>query len=54
MEWEGFLEGYKRVEDFSIQREKLLEELRKRKKELREEVQRITPIKKAKEDVICL
>jgi hypothetical protein len=48
MEWEGFLEGYKRVEDFSIQREKLLEELRRRKKELREEVQRITPIRKAK------
>ncbi len=50
MEWEGFLEGYRRVEDFSIQREKLLEELRKRKRELREEVQRITPIRKAKED----
>jgi len=50
MEWEGFLEGYKRVEAFSIQREKLLEELRKRKGELREEVQRITPIRRAKED----
>jgi hypothetical protein len=48
MEWEGFLEGYKRVEAFSIEREKLLEELRKRKRELREEVQRITPIKRAK------
>jgi len=48
MEWEGFLEGYRRVENFSIQREKLLEELRRRKKELREEVQRMTPIRKAK------
>jgi len=47
MEWEGFLEGYKRVEVFSIEREKLLEELRKRKGEFREEVQRITPIRKA-------
>uniref|UniRef100_A0A7C5T1R1 DNA double-strand break repair nuclease NurA n=1 Tax=Thermocrinis ruber TaxID=75906 RepID=A0A7C5T1R1_9AQUI len=49
MEWEGFLEGYRKVEEFSVQRQKLLEELRKRKKELREEVQRITPIRKAKE-----
>jgi len=48
MEWEGFLEGYKRIEEFSIKKEQLLEELRKRKKELREEVQRITPIKRAK------
>ncbi len=49
MEWEGFLEGYRKIEEFSNQREKLLEELRKRKKELREEVQRITPIRRAKE-----
>lgn len=49
MEWEGFLEGYKRIEEFSIQGEKLLEELRKKKKELREEVERITPIRRAKE-----
>jgi hypothetical protein len=48
MEWEGFLEGYKRIEEFNSQREKLLEELRKKRKELREEVQRITPIKRAK------
>jgi len=48
MEWEGFLEGYKRVEVFSIQREKFLEELRKKRKELREEVQRIAPIKRAR------
>jgi hypothetical protein len=48
MEWEGFLEGYKRIEEFSNQREELLEELRKKKKELREEVQRITPIRRAK------
>jgi hypothetical protein len=48
MEWEGFLEGYKKIEEFSVQGEKLLEELRKRKKELREEVQRITPIRRAK------
>jgi TusA-related sulfurtransferase len=52
MEWEGFLEGYKRVEEFSVQREKLLEELRKRKRELREAVQRITPIRRAKECVL--
>jgi hypothetical protein len=51
MEWEGFLEGYRRVENFSFEREKILEELRKRKRELREEVQGITPIRKAKEDV---
>jgi TusA-related sulfurtransferase len=49
MEWEGFLEGYKRIEEFSNQRDALLEELRKKKKELREEVQRITPIKRTKE-----
>jgi len=49
MEWEGFLEGYKKIEEFSIKKEKLLEELRKKKKELREEVQRITPIRRAKE-----
>ena len=49
MEWEGFLEGYRKIEEFSIQGEKLLEELRKKKKELREEVQRITPIRRAKE-----
>jgi len=48
MEWEGFLEGYKRIEDFNSQREKIWEELRKKRKELREEVQRITPIKRAK------
>jgi TusA-related sulfurtransferase len=47
MEWEDFLEGYKKIEEFSIQREKLLEELGKKRKELREEVQRITPIRKA-------
>ncbi|MFZ8785492.1 hypothetical protein, partial [Thermocrinis sp.] len=50
MEWEGFLEGYKRIEEFSDKKEKLLAELGKKRKELREEVQRITPIKKAKED----
>jgi len=49
MEWDGFLEGYKRIEEFSNQREKLLEELRKKKKELREEVQRITPIRRVEE-----
>jgi hypothetical protein len=49
MEWEGFLEGYKKIEEFSIKKEKLFEELRKKKKELREEVQRITPIRRAKE-----
>jgi hypothetical protein len=49
MEWEGFLEGYRKIEEFSIQGEKLLEELRKKTKELREEVQRITPIRRAKE-----
>jgi hypothetical protein len=48
MEWEGFLEGYKRIEEFSNQREELLEELRRKRKELREEVQRITPIRRAK------
>jgi hypothetical protein len=50
MEWEGFLEGYKRIEEFSSKKEQLLEELRKKRKELREEVKRITPIRKAKED----
>jgi len=49
MEWEGFLEGYRKIEEFSIKKEKLLEELRKKKKELREEVQRITPIRRANE-----
>jgi hypothetical protein len=48
MEWEGFLEGFKRIEEFNSQREELLEELRKKKKELREEVQRITPIRRVK------
>ncbi len=48
VEWEGFLEGYKKIEEFRNQREELLEELRKKRKELREEVQRKTPIKKAK------
>jgi TusA-related sulfurtransferase len=48
MEWEGFLEGYKKIEEFNSQRIKIWEALRKKKKELREEVQRITPIKKAK------
>lgn len=49
MEWEGFLEGYKKIEEFSMKKEQLLAELSKRKKELREEVQRITPIKRARE-----
>jgi hypothetical protein len=48
MEWEGFLEGYRKIEEFSIKKEKFFEELRKKKKELREEVQRITPIRRAK------
>ncbi len=49
MEWEGLLEGYRKIEEFNIQKERLLEELRKKRKELREEVQRITPIRRAKE-----
>ncbi len=49
MEWEGFLEGYRKIEEFSIKKEQLFEELRKKRKELREEVQRITPIRRAKE-----
>jgi hypothetical protein len=48
VEWEGFLEGYKKIEEFSNQREELLEELRKKRKELREEVQRLTPIRRVK------
>jgi hypothetical protein len=52
MEWEGFLEGYKNIEEFNSQREELWQELMKRKRELREEVQRITSIRKAKEQVL--
>jgi len=42
------LRGYKRIDEFNSQREEIWEELRKKRKELREEVQRITPIKRAK------
>ncbi len=49
MEWEGLLEGYRKIEEFCIKKEQFLEELRKRKRELREEVQRLTPIRRAKE-----
>jgi len=52
MEWEGFLEGYRKIEEFNSQREEHWRELMKRKRELREEVQRITPIRRAKEYVL--
>jgi hypothetical protein len=49
MHWEGFLESYSRIEQFEIEREKIMEELMTRKDELREEINQISNIRKVKE-----